>query len=220
MKIYIARHGQPAVGDLPPGSNHELPPGDNTLTTLGQQQAKLLGQYLRQAGFAGKVITSPYARTVETADIVCSECDTYFYPEAAIQEIRMHPEMSCQGMTLPEIRERFSRLADDAWLFFPWKIVPVETGVEVWARVQPYLQQLELTEDVLFVGHGATVSCLKRYFADLAGETLPPSQNWNCAYSAFERDDDGNWRVLANSSYDFLPLEMVTSNRKRFGELE
>ena len=42
MRIYLARHGQPALDNMPKGANYELPDGDYVLSGLGRDQADYL----------------------------------------------------------------------------------------------------------------------------------------------------------------------------------
>ncbi|CAI5512427.1 unnamed protein product [Closterium sp. Naga37s-1] len=71
-EFYIIRHGEAAhnVSSLIGGRSHDAP-----LTALGQQQAKLLGAYLRD--YAGlrfdAIFSSPIERSKQTALIVCEE---------------------------------------------------------------------------------------------------------------------------------------------------
>ncbi|CAI5986376.1 unnamed protein product [Closterium sp. NIES-65] len=71
-EFYIIRHGEAAhnVSLLIGGRSHDAP-----LTALGQQQAKLLGAYLRE--YAGlrfdAIFSSPIERSKQTAILVCQE---------------------------------------------------------------------------------------------------------------------------------------------------
>jgi broad specificity phosphatase PhoE len=48
----------------------DFPAGNPALTQLGRQQARLLGQRLRYMAFRGIIYSSPYLRTLETAEII------------------------------------------------------------------------------------------------------------------------------------------------------
>ncbi|CAI5468547.1 unnamed protein product [Closterium sp. Yama58-4] len=71
-EFYIIRHGEAAhnVSSLIGGRSHDAP-----LTALGQQQAKLLGAYLRE--YTGlrfdAIFSSPIERSKQTAILVCQE---------------------------------------------------------------------------------------------------------------------------------------------------
>jgi phosphohistidine phosphatase len=60
MRVLIVRHAEAA-----PGTPDEL----RTLTATGREQARTLGEQLRESGFtADAVVTSPLLRARETAD--------------------------------------------------------------------------------------------------------------------------------------------------------
>jgi len=60
MRVLIVRHAEAA-----PGTPDEL----RTLTPTGREQARILGETLRESGFsADAVVTSPFLRARETAD--------------------------------------------------------------------------------------------------------------------------------------------------------
>ncbi len=215
MIIRVTRHGQPAVNGLQPGVNHEFPPADCPLTELGRKQAAFLGEHLKKLGNCGRIISSPYARTLETADIVAEICGCDFYVDSLIQEGRFYEKPGCPGMKLEEIRSHFHNLADDARLEWPW-ITP--DGVESWAhtrwRIDRFMEHLDLDpegENILIVGHGASVGALKHYFFEKCGVYIE-RYNWNCSLSEFELLPDGTWRINYLSEFDFIPEEFVTSN--------
>lgn len=223
MIIRFARHGQPAVRDIPPGVNHEFPPGDYVLSALGLQQAHCLGRHLQATGFAGRIITSPYARTAETADAVAEECGLRFYLEPRLQEMRFYPEPPCPGLTLAEIRRHFPRLADAAALDWPW-LTPggVEELDNVRQRVDAYVEELlrqPPAPDILLIGHGASIQSLKWNFFARTGYTGADQHNWNASISRFDIDGD-RIKMVELARYDFMPLEMVTSNQRLFGDPE
>lgn len=60
MRVLIVRHAEAA-----PGTPDEL----RALTPAGREQARILGETLRESGFtADAVVTSPFLRARETAD--------------------------------------------------------------------------------------------------------------------------------------------------------
>lgn len=223
MIIRFARHGQPAFGEILPGVNHELPPGDYVLSALGIEQAHYLGKHLKAEGFKGMIISSPYARTVETANAVAEECDLEFYLEPRLQEMRFYPEPPCPGMTANEIRSKFPRLAPDAELAWPW-VTP--GGVEelecVRKRVDAYVEELLANppaQDILLVGHGASIQSLKWNFFARTGYTGKDNHNWNASLSRFDFEN-GTVKMVELARYDFIPIEKVTSNKRLFGDPE
>lgn len=223
MIIYLTRHGQPAVDQMKPGSDYEFPDGDYLLTALGQEQAAYLGKHLKSRNFSGKIISSPYARTMETASIVAGICGVTVFTEARFQEKRFAPGPKCPGMTLEELKERYPNVDPAATLPSPWILPqgPEETWEEVMARVYSFLDELIAeppAPEVLLVGHGASIGATVRYVLDKTGFTGDRGYNWNASLSCFEVDEKGRLSVREFHRIDFMPLEKVTSNRRVYGD--
>ena len=223
MIIRFARHGQPALAGMPKGANHELPPEDYQLSPLGIQQAHCLGKHLKNEGFHGLIISSPYARTAQTADAVAEECGLHFYLEPRLQEMRFYPEPPCPGMTLEELKRLYPRTAPDATLAWPW-ITPggVEELTSVRKRVDKYVEELLANppaDDILLVGHGASIQSLKFSLFPRCGYEGPDHYNWNCSLSRFDITPDGV-KMVELARYDFMPQEIITSNKRLFGDPE
>ena len=224
MKIYLARHGQPALDGMPPGSNYELPDNDYTLTALGREQAYLLGKHLKSLNFTGKVFSSPYARTMETASIAAEVCCLDVHPEPRLQELRFTPEPPCPGMTLEELRKNYPNISPESSMPYPW-ILPdgPETFEDVKKRVFPYIEELITSppaDEVLLVGHGATVSAIKNFMTDKAQYTGYPGYNWNASLCIFEVASADEVKIIVLNNISFMPLEKVTSNKRLYGDPE
>ena len=223
MILYIARHGQPALEGMASGANYEFPAGDYALSALGRLQAAFLGLFLRARGFGGKrIVSSPYARTMETASVVAGVCGSEVWPEPRIQEMLFYPEPVCPGLTVGEMRSIFPCVAPDARLAYPWitQKGPEETG-QVRARTDLFLEEFFGNiprEDVLLVGHGASTGTLRQELARRAAFDGDLGYGWNCAVSSFEITPGGKVRALEMTRFDFMPLDCVTSNRRRYGE--
>lgn len=224
MILYVARHGQPAIDKMAPGANYELPDGDYVLTSLGREQAQLLGEHLKKAKFKGKVFSSPYARTMETASVAAAVCGLDIIPEPALQEMRFYPEPPCPGMTLEEMRTNYPNIAPGASLSFPWMTGKgPEDAEDVRKRVIPFLSALIASppsEEVLLVGHGASVGAVKSFMIERANFTGYPGYNWNASLCTFELHADGRTEVVELNRIDFMPLEKVTSNKRLYGDPE
>ena len=223
MILRFARHGQPALADMPKGLDYELPAGDYVLTPKGREQARCLGKHLKSIGFNGLIISSPYARTAETADVVAGECNLKFYLEWRIQERRFYPDQTCPGMTLEELHRYYKNLADDAEMEYPWMIKELEELSDVRARVDSFVAELIAdppAEDILLLGHGASLQSLKWNFFERCGYTGKDNHNWNCSISSFEVNPDGSAKMLELARFDFMPLDLVTSNKRSYGDPE
>ena len=216
MIVRFARHGQPALDELPSWADPEFPPEDYVLTELGRTQAHCLGRYLNGQGFRGRIISSPFLRTVETADAVAEECGLRFYLEPRIQEVRKYTT-PYQGLTLAQIRAHSAHLAEDAVLSWPWTVKNDSEGFpQVCERVDAFVEELLAhppAEDILLVGHGASIGALKRNFFARSNYKGDEGDNWNCSVSRFDVAPDGTATLVELARHDFMPAEMVTSNR-------
>ena len=207
MKIYITRHGQVLNWGI--GGDAQFPKGDPPLSPLGREQASCLGAYLKHLGFSGKIYSSPFARALETAQAIAAETGSLIVPWAPIREIVKTKESTANftGLTLEQIREKFQYIDPQASLPYPWWGLIPELPADVIARVQAGLDALAPQEDILLVGHGASVYC--------ACEALqiphdPDGNNYNCGFSVYDSEDAGNNRYM--SGYH-LPYDMRTFNR-------
>lgn len=223
MIVRFARHGQPALEGMPKGGNYEFSAGDYVLSPLGRKQAHFLGEHLKSTGFNGRVISSPYARTVETASIAAEVCGLDIYFEPRLQEMRFYPEPPCPGMTLAELRANYPNVAPDAELVWPWMTPGGEEVLEaVRARVDEFVDELLAAppaDDVLLVAHGASLQALKWNFYARCGYTGKDNYNWNCSLSSF-KVADGKVEMIEVARFDFMPLEFVTSNKRLYGDPE
>ena len=224
MRIYLARHGQPALENMAKGSDYELPDGDYVLTALGREQAALLGKRLKEMNFSGKVFSSPYARTMETASIAAAVCGLDVHPEPRMQEMRFAKELPCPGMTLEEIKANYPNIAPDAVLPYPWLLPDgPEEVTDVRNRVFPYVEELIAAppaEEILLVGHGASVGAIKHFMITKAAFTGCPGYNWNASLCTFDVDANGNVTIVELNTIDFMPIEKVTSNKRLYGDPE
>ncbi len=210
-RIYITRHGQPDIAE-----HTDHPPGDPPLSDLGRAQALRLGQRMKLLGFRGRILSSPYQRTAETADLVAQVLGTTFEVESRIREFTNVETIGAfKGLTLDQLREAYPRLAQHATLAYPWWSTDRrerESDAELEARVAPLLRALrEAGEPVLLVGHGASVAACKRCLID-PGATSPVLRGgpkWNCSLTAFGCVDA---KPLLCHDTDHLPEAMVTSN--------
>jgi len=223
MILRFARHGQPALEGMPAGANHEIPPGDYPLSCLGLEQARCLGGHLKAERFRGLILTSPYARTAETANAVAEECGLRFYPEPRLQEMRFYPEPPCPGMTLEELRANYPRIAPDAVLVWPWLTPGGKEELEVVrARVDRFVEELLANppaDDILLVGHGASIQSLKWNFFARCDYEGADRHNWNCSISRFDITP-GGITMVELARCDFMPQQIITSNRRLFGDPE
>ena len=216
MILHITRHGQPAIGDLPPATDHEYPPGDPVLSVLGRQQAAWLGERLARTSFRGPIFSSPYRRTLETGAVIAEAIGAEVIPEAAFQEYVPRPGTpNFEGLTSEQICALFPRVRRCEALPYPWFVSGPETQVEVRARVRPFLEALLTShrEEVLLVGHGASVHA---GIAELIGPERSTDDNapvnWNCSLTTIEVGRGLPPRCIRLFDTEHVPAGSVTSN--------
>ena len=208
MTLHITRHGQTDVK-----SDH--PPGDPHLTDLGRRQAEKLGQALEEMGFAGVIYSSPYFRTMETAQAVAELTGTSIAPAAEMREyvIRENQMDTFTGATQGELAAAYSRVLEAADLPYPWWTTKVESDEDIEARVAPLVARAAAADgDALLVGHGASAAGVHRH---ILGHHDPDREShgqvgWNCFLSSFSVGPD--YRALRIMDVGHLPDDMVTSN--------
>ncbi len=215
MKIYLARHGQVLPKKFI--GTTDRPVGEIELSDLGEKQAECLGKALQCLNFQGKILSSPYIRTMQTADIAAAVCGALVYPEPAMREgVFSHEKlMKYKGSTLETLREKFAHISPDTALPHPWWTTEEEEPEDVLMRMTPFLDQLFESDhqEVLLVGHGASVNAAIRYFARRLGFERPRGlKNLNCSLSCFELDDCLNPLRIFLFDTAHLPDEYLTSN--------
>ena len=218
VKIYIARHGQVAeeseyLGDV------AFPKGDMSLSALGREQARLLGTRLREEGFAGIIYSSPFMRTMETADIIAKEVGATVIPTPAFHEIFRGQGMVDEfvGKSVDDLKKTFSTVATDAEMPLRWWTDMIETSEDVRYRVAMVLRENIITDpaadaDILLVGHGASVDAMCVY---LTGE-VDTTPFFNCSYTLF---DTKTKRIKRNDSAH-LSISQMTYNSVQYLEKE
>lgn len=100
------------LNEFPLETDRQYPPGDRALSPLGRRQAAWLGECLAREGFQGAIFSSPYRRTLETAQIVAETTGHSVIPEPALQEVvRQDGRPDFEELDSCELRRLFSRIA-------------------------------------------------------------------------------------------------------------
>lgn len=211
MKIYVTRHGQVALQTEYINGDVNLPKGETVLSSMGREQATLLGKMMKKMNFRGKILCSPLIRTMETAELVAREVDAPIYPAPWIHEIFPQQEFLDQyeGPTLEQLQTLFPHVAPDAELVYPWWPKKAENHEDVKARVIPaideLLKQKDSDEEILLVGHGASAGAANIYLNLKRNGYL-----FNCCLGLYDtKNPDRNF----GKNICFLPGNMVSNNR-------
>ena len=217
MIRYITRHGQiVASADYWQGQ-HMFPLGEPPLSELGREQARLLGEHLKKMQFQGRIISSPYRRTMETAEIIAEIVDAYILPYWPIREMFTADERAgiFEGLSLKELQEMYPRIAPDAelmdrWWLQPYGVAKGETLEEVTARVRDGVARIEELfpdEEILYVGHGASQNALVKVYGF---QRERHKLGFNCQLSWIDPWHSEIKSCLFDVSH--MPYEMTTSN--------
>ena len=221
MKRYITRHGQ-VSDDASYIDGHLYPEGDMPLSPLGREQARLLGERLKQIGFSGKIISSPYRRTLETACIIAEVLGARVIPFAPLREILRSQSAAdkLSGLTLPEIKELYSAIDAAIPLEDRWWSPHAESAEDVIARVREGVEKIEQLypdEEVLYVGHGASVDALLRVYKLRRPDTHSIPGVYNCSFSACDTE---NSKINFYSDTEHIPYGQITSNYRHKRDID
>ena len=156
--VWIARHGNRLDFVNPEWFNTAERPYDPPLSEDGVVQANQLGQ--RLVGEAIRhIFASPFLRTVQTANFVADALDLPIKLESGLSEwlnpawMQTNPER----LSMQELQELFPRI-DPSYTSRIIAHYP-ETSEKVLERTAETAKRLmtEFSEDILLVGHGASV---------------------------------------------------------------
>ncbi len=207
MRIFETRHGQIVPKEVYK-NDPSLPKGAAALTPLGKEQTLLLAKRLKELNFRGLIFSSPYDRTMETANIVAEELDLAVTPLTCLHEIVSKTNPNFSGATAEELKKRYSRVICDDELPPCWWGDSVEDLSAVIERVEhglkPVLSNLSDFSDVLLIGHGATGVALRHLF----GCENNRGFHWNCHLSLLYSSSEKSY---ANDC-SHLPERMWTGN--------
>ena len=129
MELYLIRHAQSLNNARPVMERVE----DPSLTELGQQQASHLAEWVSRLGLT-RVVTSPFLRTLETAEHI--RRTTQLEPDV---QADLHEQGGCVSGEHPELMVgRPGRTRSQIAAEFPGFKVGSEIDGEGWWRSQPY----------------------------------------------------------------------------------
>ena len=119
MIRYITRHGQVAKFQEYDEGKLFTFGGDPVLSELGREQAVMLGKRLAELEFHGRIICSPYKRTLETAVLIAEQTGSKIFPFAPIREIEKNRPFK-NGLSLDQIRREYPYIDPEAELDDHW----------------------------------------------------------------------------------------------------
>ncbi len=213
MELYLIRHAQSANNAKPEEDRVADPP----LTDLGREQAGHLAMRVNSLKLT-RLITSPFLRTLQTADTISAE--TGLRPEVRIQ---LHEQGGCYsghlpfrrigqpGLTRSEIGQAFPgfdvepELDGEGW----WRSQPYEHKEQARRRAQSLLQRTrdefgDSSERVGYVMH-ADIKLL--LLENVYAESLEVPFNASVTRVTIAPDDV---RLVEYNRVDHLPADLVT----------
>lgn len=156
--VWIARHGNRLDFVNPEWFNTAERPYDPPLSSDGLVQAKQLGKRLVEQGIV-HIFASPFLRTVQTAYQVAEALDLSIKLELGLSEWLNPAWMTSEPERMPieVLQEKFPRI-DSSYTSRVIACYP-ETNKMVLERTAQTARLLtaEFSEDMLLVGHGASV---------------------------------------------------------------
>ena len=156
--VWIARHGNRLDFVNPEWFNTAESPYDPPLSEDGVIQAKQLGQRLASEKIA-HIFSSPFLRTVQTANQVAEALDLPIKLEAGLSEWLNPQWMPAMPKLVnhEKLAERYPRID----LSYTSRVVPQypESNEKLMERTAETAIRLvgEFSQDILLVGHGASV---------------------------------------------------------------
>ena len=220
VRIYVARHGQVAGNAFYKG-NPDYPKDNPALSELGIRQAHFLAEELKRIGFGGRILCSPYMRTIMTAQPISRALDIKIDLCHELREIIRSEKgvASFDGKPADELKLMYPEISDDTDIPYPWWTQKPESFDDVSERVKPLIDKLiEKGEDVLLIGHGASAGAAVDYLLEKSGlefnDFMPRPVGANCTLSEF-RLCGKKLRPVTVYGVSHLPATMITANIKK-----
>ncbi len=215
MRIFFARHGQVLPKSYYQG-NASLPVGNSALSQLGCTQAQLLGKRLKELNFNGIIYSSPYDRTMQTADVVAREVGAKVVPVIDLHEISNVKEPTWRTVgTGAEMMAKFPSAKVELDKEYTWFEEKAEDVSDVMHRLKecldPLLSGVPKDMDVLLVAHAATAVALRHLFGVEEGNR---GFHWNCHLSLLYSTDGEKYAC----DVQHLPENALTGNSLNYLE--
>jgi broad specificity phosphatase PhoE len=227
-RIWIVRHGQSAgnvARDKAEGAGVSLielehRDADVPLSELGTRQSQALGRWLRgqQADLRPQVVlTSPYARAMQTARHVIDALDTSELQLIADERLREKEFGILDRYTSLGIREKFPELSEQRKLVGKFYFRP--PGGESWCDVilrlrgvVADLQRNHVGANVLIVGHQVIVNCMRYLLEGMDEEKILSIDRKgdvpNCGVTEYVATEQGSALKLVQTN--FVSPELAT----------
>ena len=196
--IIMVRHGQSESNVLKTFTGQL----DAPLTQIGQQQARLMAEYLDKY-HVDKIYASSLQRAVDTADAIAKRQNCSMVACDAIKEIYS----GCwQGLTFDEIAEKYPQTYQ-VWRTDIGNATPEggETCAQIYDRVTTFFQKLltESEETVCLVCHAIPIRMMESY---IKGSSVAAAQeiSWVPNASVTVYEFDGMFHEVERGTCEYL----------------
>lgn len=147
FNLYFIRHGE-SLGNIRPETYYEMPDWKIPLTNTGIEQATRVGKQLASDHIIADIITSPYVRAKETANLIKKESESWLM---SIEENPLIRER--EWGSLREEVEMFATREERSHLFdFFRRPNGGESFADVYLRASIFLKSIN--RDSIIVSHG------------------------------------------------------------------
>lgn len=198
--IYITRHGQTVWNT----EKRMQGWSDSPLTELGIQQAKWLGERLKDTKL-DVIYSSPINRALSTANIMNSKRNIPLYTDLRLKEINMG---IWEGLTQDEIQESYSKELYNFWnvpqLYKPYD---GETFYEIRQRTEEFIKEIiskNIGKDILIVTHTITLKAIMSFFQNTLIEDFWGPPFIHPTSLTVVRAENEDFKVLLNADTSHL----------------
>ena len=211
MTLLLVRHGE-SEGNVEGLIQGQL---DKPLTDLGHVQAKAVAERLNSDGGADRIVSSPLARALQTAEAIGSALDL---PVTTDDRLMEYDFGELSGLTAREVAERYPGWS---WLVdrgdTPREVLPGEEG---WAsfdsRIAEALADLmALDGRTVVVTHGGVIMAALNAVMRMHGAAETHGRRVrfpmkNCGITELARDPEGRLIVLRHNDACHLPARTAS----------
>lgn len=178
--VIVTRHGETIWNSL----NKVCGKTDIDLTKLGEEQANILGESLKEKNIS-LIISSPMIRAFKTATIVANKIG---YKKEIIKDDRIR-ELD-YGIFEGRSRDEEEYLHERAQ--FAARFVKGESVLELTHRVYSFLDDIKgkyRDENILVVSHNGVGRVIHTYFFDLDNKAFKEFSYNNCQFREYDLKD-------------------------------
>ena len=170
--------------------------GNSSLTELGVQQAKALGDYLSGTEL-NAIYSSSSPRALQTAELIRGKRMLEIIPEDELREINLG---SWEGMFYSEIENIYPEQFDNFWNH-PEQYIPLdgETYEALRKRISGKLEEIAKKhqgETILVVAHGVVIRTLYTYFRNQSIRDIIHGPHPKSACLCMVEKKYGIWNIM------------------------